>query len=771
MSGPKEDVLAAAESLNPPVTLRAIGESVPRVDGRLKVTGAARFTAEHQPAGLLYAIPVVSGIASGRVRSIDLTAALALPGIVTGFTHETAPRIKPLPENVQGIQYAGEGGLIEMFLPLQSDEVHYAGQVVALLIADTFEQGLYAASLVKVDYEQRPGEFVMDDASSRAKPESYCGMEPLQLSTGDPAAAYDEAEVRQDTSYETPVHHHNAMEIMSTVASWEQIEGEDHLLVYDTTRVLKTLSSVMAHCLDIPEANLTVEVKYLGGSFGSKAWMFGHPLLVASCARALGRPLKLEWARDDMFTLNGYRPATRQRMRLGASHDGDISSLRHNAVSATSTVSGYPEPVTGMTMMMYGVENLLISQEIRHLNLPTPSPMRGVGVLAGGWALETALDELSVELDIDPIELRLRNHADRGPFSGKPFSSKHLRECYRRGSELIGWDARRRPQTAPATRSTSRELVGLGMASSTLPAVLDKASVHATLNIDGTAVMSSATHEIGNGAWTIFAQVAADALALPLERVRFELGVSTLPNSPITAGSRTTASVGAAALNAGRNLLSNLIKMASGDPNSPLAGLAPTDIQAEDGVLSSLLEPHRRDNYTAVLRRAGIETIEADGELAPDDEPGYELHSFGAIFAQVRVDVHTGVIRVPRLVGVFDVGRVVNPRTTRSQLEGAMIAGLGAALFEESYFDPNNGRAVVRSLADYHIPACADVPDFLVETLGIPDPAMGELGARGLGELGTNNVPAAIGNALYNATGVRMRALPLTPDRVLEALR
>ena len=648
---------------------------------------------------------------------------------------------------------------------MQDDHIHYAGQTVAIVIADTFERATYAASLVHVTYAEKLPELNMETASHRSKPKSYCGMEPLQLSTGDPEAAYENAETRFERTYETPVHHHNAIEILSTIASWEQRDGQDFLLIYDTTRVLKTLSAVLAHCLGLQKSNVQIIVKYLGGAFGSKAWMFGNTLLTSACAKKIGRPLKIEWTRQQMFELNGHRPATRQTMKLGAARNGQISSLQHNAVSHTSTVSGYPEPVTGMTMMMYGIPNLAISQEIRHLNLPSPCPMRGVGVLAGGWALETAFDELAFELGIDPIDLRMTNDAQKAPLSGLPFSSKHLRKCFDRGKELFGWERR---NAKPRSTKAGNDYIGYGCASSTLPAVLDDATAEATIFANGTATMRSATHEIGNGAYTIFEQIAADALAMPVERVRFDLGDSTFPDSPITAGSRTTASVGAAVLAAGRNVLNKLKELAHHDSKSPLFKIPLDEMEAGEGRLFIQAEPERGEDYGVILRRANQEFLCASGELKTGKtHKNSELHSFGAIFAEVRVDERTGVIRVARLVGVFDVGRVVNPRTTRSQLMGGMIAGLGGALTEESYFDPNNGRAVIRNLADYHIPSCADTPQITVETLGIPDPQMGELGARGLGEIGTNNVPAAIGNAVFNAIGKRLRSLPLTPDKII----
>ena len=755
---------------------RSVGQAMPRVDGRAKVTGAARFTAEHTPEGLVHGVVIGSAIACGRIASVDAAEAEALPGVVAVITPATAPRLKPLPDKVQGIQYSGAGGLIEMLLPMQDDRVHYAGQAVVLVIADTFERATHAATRVRIAYEDETPELDLDTATRRSKPDDYCGMEPLQLSNGDPDKAHAAAEVRLELAYETPVHTHSAIETLATVAAWEKRDGNDFLTLYDTTRVIKTANTVLAHCLDLAETDIHLIVKFLGGSYGSKAWMFGNVLLVASCARAIGRPLKVEWSRHQMFELNGYRPETRQTIRIGSTRDGNITSLRHAAVTPTSTVSGYPEPVTGMTMMMYDVPNLAIAQEIRHLNVPTPSPMRGVGVLAGGWALETAMDELAHDLGIDPVELRMRNDAKQGPLSGRPFSSKHLDRCFARGRELIGWERRGKP----GEQRDGRWATGLGVAASTLPAVLDQACAHATLFADGTAKVSSATHEIGNGAYTVFTQIAADALGLPFKAVAFDLGDSTLPDSPITAGSRTTASVGAAVLDAGHKLVDALKDLARHTPDGPLTGAAADDIMAVDGRLTLRSDSAIGEAYESVLRRAGKDRLDADGEFTPATKrkfaasvltKQYELHSFGAIFAEVRVDLDTGVVRVVRLVGVYDVGRVINPRTAASQLRGAMIAGLGGALTEEGWFDPNNGRAVVRNLADYHVPACADVPEITIETLDFPDPQMGALGARGLGEMGTNNMPAAIGNAIFNATAKRLRSLPLTPDRVMEALR
>lgn len=343
-----------------PFQPRSVGQAFPRVDGRLKVTGSARFTAEHRPAGLVHGVVIGSAIACGRVAAVHTATAEALPGVIVVVTPFSAPKLKPLPDKVQGIQYSGKGGLIEMLLPMQDDQIHYAGQAVAMVIAESFEQATYAATHVQIKYIEQVPELNLNKATRRSKPDNYCGMESLQLSTGDPVKAFEQTEVRLEREYATPAHFHSAIETLATVAEWTQQDGADVLLIYDTTRVIKTTRAVLAHCLDMPESNIRLRVKFLGGSYGSKAWMFGNVLLVASCARAVGRPLKVEWTRQQMFELNGYRPVTRQTMRIAATQAGKITSLRHDALSPTSAVSGYPEPVTGMTMMMYDVPNLAI---------------------------------------------------------------------------------------------------------------------------------------------------------------------------------------------------------------------------------------------------------------------------------------------------------------------------------------------------------------------------------------------------------------------------
>ena len=734
------------------------------MDGWLKVTGAATYTAEHPVSGITHGVFVGSAIAKGCIASIDSARAKEASGVIAVMTHEQMPKLKSIPDKVDGIVFGGEGGLVEMMIPMQDDRIDYAGQAIALVIAETLEQALYAATLVDVSYHPETPEVNFESASRRSEPKNYCGIQPLQLSRGNPDTTFKAAEVQMQMEYEAPVHTHNAIELLSTIARWERIGDEDLLHLHDTTRVLKTLLAVLSHCLGMPEQNIQIISKYLGGAFGSKAWTFGMTIAVAVAAKLTGRPLKVEWSRQQAFELAGHRPATWQVLRLGATRQGRLSSLEHVARSSTSMVSGFPEACTGMTSVMYDVESLSISHDLRHLNLPTPLPMRGPGEMTGGWALECAMDELAYEIGRDPIEVLMENYAHVAPFSRLPFSSKHLRECCERGKELFGWEKR---QAVPRSTEIGDSLVGLGFSCNMHPAMQSPATASATIFADATAVIRSATHELGNGAWTIFRQIAADALAMPLEHVDFVLGDSSYPNAPITTGSQTTASVGPAVLAAGRLAVEALKQIAHDDSGSPFYKVSLQAIRADSGTLYL-------DGSPSITRSMGLccagraRFRGSTRKSAPGDErKRYEFYSFGAVFAEARVDVDTGIVRVPRIVGVYDVGRLINPKTAHSQLMGGVIFALGATLMEASMFDRHNGRAVVRNLADYHVTSCADTPEITIECLGIPDPYIGELGAHGVGECGVNGVPAAISNAVFNATGKRVRQLPITLDKLL----
>jgi len=747
----------------------ATGQPLPRVDGRLKVTGAARYTAEWEVPGLVYGAVVDSARAHGTVRALDVRAARKAPGVLAVLTHENAPRLHPIPEKVGGTQFRGEGGITETRQPLQNATVEYAGQPLAVVVADTHERARYAATLVRVTYDEQPPELAMQSASRTTRPESFVGSkeEKLQVTIGDPNTALAAAPVQLKQVYESAITHHNPIEQLATIARWETRNGADFLTLYDTTRGVEVLQQVMATSLGLPQDSVHVICPFIGGAFGSKGWLYAPPLLTAMAARVVGRPVKIEWRRQAMFAVAGQRAATRQTLSLGATREGKITALRHDTLTHSSQSSGFVEPCARVSRMMYAVPNMGFTHQLAHLHLPSPCPMRGPGETVGGWALECALDELAAALKLDPVELRLRNYADQNPETGKPWSSKHLRECYARGRQLIGWDARN-PQ--PRSMRDGNQLVGYGMATTMYPAGRREAQARATIFADGRALVQSATHELGNGAYTIFRQISADALALPVEQVRFELGDSSLPSAPTTGGSTTTATVGPAAQAAARAALQALKDMAVRDAQSPLFGAAPEAITARQGRLVLQADPSKGEAYGDILRRAQQPSIVATDSAKPGEERDkYSFYSFGALFAQVRVDEASGSIRVARLCGVYDVGRLMNPQTARSQIIGGMTMGLGAALTEATHYDPRNGRAVVRNLADYHVPSMADTPDIQVEWLNIPDPHISELGARGIGEIGCVGTAAAITNAVFHATGRRLRSLPLTPDKVLPA--
>ena len=744
----------------------AIGQSLPRADGRLKVTGAATYTAEWQVPGLTYGAVVDSGIARGTVRSFDLTAAHAAPGVLAIVTHENAPRLRPMLDKGAGQQITGEGGLGEFRQPLQSNEIFYGAQSVALVVADTPEQARYAASLVRVTYDEETPELDLDTARRRVFPKVFAGTDTMQKSTAKAQAAIEAAPVQITSQYDSSICHHNPMELLSTIARWEERDGVTHLHLYETTRGVALLRDVCAKAFNLPKENIHVVAHFLGGAFGAKAWTFFNPLLVALAARVVGRPLKVEWRRQQMFSVGGQRPATRQIMRLGATPEGKLLDLIQESSSHSSPVSGFMEPNMRLPRMMYDTE-IGFTSRLSYLNLPSPCTMRGPGMTAGGWALECAMDELATALRLDPIELRLINYAEKSPDTGQPFYHKRLRECYARGKELFGWHAR--PST-PRTRRVGNNLIGYGMAGTAHPAIQMASSAQATLFADGRALVRTAAHELGNGAYTVLAQIAADGLGLPVDRVRVELGDSDLPPAIPAFGSMTTSTVGPAVLGAARQVVTVLKELAAKAVKSSLFGAAPADIVAHEGRLDWRTRPGKSEEYGTILRRAGRSEVTGDFHSKSGEELGQpEIFSFGAIFAEVRVDEATGVVRVARLCGVFDAGRLINPRTAHSQLMGGMLYNLGATLTEESLYDPRNGLPVVRNLADYHVPSCADTPQVVVEILDVPDPTIGELGAHGVGELGCNGVPAAITNAIFNATGKRLRRLPITPDQVLAA--
>jgi xanthine dehydrogenase YagR molybdenum-binding subunit len=714
-----------------------IRQPLTRVDGRLKVTGAAKYAAEFSPDGLVYAQLIQCTIARGSVVSVDVAEAKALPGVLGVFTRADIPPFHPYPDDA-----TKKGSPGESRVPLQDDEIHFAGQHLGIVVADSLEAVRQAVSVVRVHYAPGRPALRLDDPDANKtafEPETFVGREKLQVSRGDVAGALAGAKTKIDLTYTTPIENHNPIETYSTIAMWETPE---RLLVHEATRGIKQLQKILWNALRLQKEDVRIICPFLGGAFGSKGFQWSHILLTAAAAKLVHRPVKLHFTRPQMFDSAGQRAHTSQRVALGADEGGKLVALRHDSTMHCSPVSEYPEACGNMSRMLYSCPNMTVSHRLVRLNYTSPCPMRAPGEAPGVFALECAIDEMAGRLNMDPLEFRLRNYADMDENEKKPWSSKHLRECYERAAKKFGWE-KRNPK-AGATRAKDGSRVGWGMATSVYPAGQQTAAAKGTIGRDGIVIIRSATHEIGTGTYTTMSQLAAGALGLPIENIRFELGDSEFPEAPTNGGSWLTASVGPAVLGVCSALKKRFREVTRSDwPNDP---------------------QRLRD----ALNAPNIPTIEAEWKSDPDkaEREQFSFQSFGAIFVEVTVD-DLGQTRVKRVVSVYDVGRILNPRLARSQIMGATLFGMGMALMEETVPDLNSGRFVNANLAEYHVPTCADTPEFDIDFIDEPDPHMPDLGARGIGEIGIVGAPAAIANAIYHATGKRVRDLPITPDKLL----
>jgi xanthine dehydrogenase YagR molybdenum-binding subunit len=737
------------------MTRPLVGTAIDRIDGKKKVTGGATYAAEVQVANVAHAVIVGSTVGRGRVKAIDTRTAEAAPGVLAVLTHHNAPRFPGVAER--------QNPNDRVVQALQDDIVLYHDQPIAVVVADTLERAQHAAALVTAAYDATPVVADLEaDLAAAFVPETSAG--PARTTRGSVAAGLAAAKTRIDATYTTPVETHNPMEPHATIAVWH---GADHLTLYDSTQAIFNVRRRLAGMLGLVPENVRVINHFVGGGFGSKGAPWSHVVLAAIAARASGRAVKLAITRPQAQSLVGHRPKTVQKIELGADARGQLTAVRHEVVSETSRFDQFIESCTGVTRMLYACPNLATVQRLVRIDVPTPTFTRAPGESTGTFALESALDELAYRAGIDPLELRRKNHADRDPESGKPWSSKSLLACYQRGAEAIDWS--RRPSKVRALRD-GRWLIGLGVATTTRPSRQLPASARARMLPDGRAIVAAGTQDIGTGTYTIMTQIAGDALGLPLGDVRFDLGDTALPETPPSVGSFTAASTGPAVHNAAVALRRTLIEQAVRDPASPLHGLGADAIDAEGGALVARVDRKRRDGYAAIVTRSGRPeiSVELHTQASPDRD-AYSVHGFGAVFARVRIDEELGELRLDRLVGAFAAGRILNPKTAHSQLIGGMVWGIGQALHEHSVRDARTARMVTRDLADYHVPVHADVPDLEVILVPEEDPHVNELGAKGLGELSTPGVAAAIANAVYHATGTRVRDLPITPDKLMRA--
>lgn len=733
-----------------------VGQGINRVDGRLKVTGAARYAVEWPIERMAYAALVGSRIANGRIKSFDLSDAQKVPGVLHIMTHENAPKLKPVMTN------PAEGDAAGRRVPLQSPIVYYSGQYIAMVIAEELEQARRAAELIRVAYEEQPPATDMERERGKAQPpKGKVAGKPAVATRGNPDAALESAAVRVDEIYRTPTEHHNPMEPHATTAHWEG----DKLTVYDATQYTYGVRHAMAVTFGIPEENVRTICKFTGGGFGCKGTVWAHVSLAAAAAREVKRPVRLATTRQQMFANMGHRAETEQRVALGASREGKLSVIIHEGLSHTSTYDEYVEPFSKPTHMLYAAENFRAAQKLVPLNVGTPTYMRAPGETSGMFALESALDELAYKLGIDPIKLRLINYAETDPDSKLPWSTKLLKESYEKGAELFGW-SRRKPQ--PASMQQGRYLIGMGMSSAVYPVNHFPSSARVRIQQDGTAIAESSTHDLGTGTYTVLMQVAADTLGLPVERVRIEIGDTNLPKAFVSGGSTTVMSVGSAIQGAGRAAIAKLKELARADNRSPLYGAGVEQIVAAGGRLAHAGQPSKAESYGDIISRAGLKEVEASFDMQFNDkEKKFSSHSFGAHFAEVRVDRDFGEVRVTRFTGVFDIGRVMNMKLAESQMRGGIVMGIGMALMEETVLDKNFGRIVNQDLGEYHVPVNADVPHMDVLLLDNFDEHASPIGAKGAGEIGIVGVAAAVSNAVYHATGVRIRELPITPDKLM----
>lgn len=730
---------------------KIIGKPLDRVDGKLKVTGQAPYTADVCVKNLAYGVIFQSAIAHGKVIDIQTTDALAAPGVIDIITYKQTPTLVkipffPTPEN----------------LPTEvDDDIYYNGQHLGVVIAETLEQAEFAANLVKISYAAAEPIVTMAQAEIFEPESIFLGIMPGKITRGDIEAGKATAEVVVDAVYTTPMEHHNPLETSATVAVWE---GEN-LTLYETTQGISATQRSIAAVLGISPANVRVISPYLGGGFGCKALLRSHTILAAIAARQVKRPVKVVLTREQMYTACGYRSPTRQNLTLGANTAGKLTFIHHIGTSLTSPFQEFVEPVGAPTTMMYACPHLQVQYRLGRVNTITPTFMRAPGEAPGMFALESAMDELAIALNIDPIELRLRNHADIEPQTGLPWSSKSLKECYHQGAQLFGWSLR---NPIPGSMRDGDYLIGWGMASATFPSNSGKASVQVEIFANGEVQVKTGTQDIGTGTYTVMTQVAAAALGVDSEQVKFALGDSNLPNAPIAGNSMTVASVSPAVHQAASAAKAKMIEMAIADVNSPLYQTKVADIAVESGEIYLKENPAQRDSYSEILRRHDLGSLEATRETAPHPESkNYAKHSFGAIFVEIAVDELLGEIKVRRCVGVYSVGKILNSKTARSQVIGGITWGIGMALMEKTVIDAQQGRIVNANLSDYLIPVHTDIPQIEVEFVPETDAYINSIGTKSLGELPIVGVAAAIANAVYHATGKRIRDLPITPDKLL----
>jgi xanthine dehydrogenase YagR molybdenum-binding subunit len=736
------------------------GMAVSRVDGRAKVTGSAQYAAEHGAADLCYGVAVNSTVAKGRIKQIDTIAALSAHGVIAVITHLNRPKMRS--NDLAYKDMTAPGG--SPFRPLFSDRVFYSGQPIALVVADTFEAARHAATLLKVTYDVEEHDTNLLASLDRAyKPRPLkAGFTPPS-SKGDADAAWDAAPVKIESEYYNGVEHHNPMEMHASTV----IYGEDgHLTIYDKTQSSQNSRWYVSHAFGLSKDKVTVRNPYVGGAFGSGLRPQYQLPLAVMAALQLKRSVRVVLTRQQMFSF-GHRPETWHKLRLAASRDGKLQAISHEAIQETSRLEDYVEVVVNWSGQMYACDNIKLGYQLVAQDRYSPIDMRAPGAAHGVHALEVAMDELAYELKMDPLELRLRNYAEINPLEDKPFSSKELRQCYKLGAERFGWKDR---PVEPRSMRDGDELIGWGMATGMWDSLVMVARVSAVLHADGRLVVSSAASDIGTGTYTVMSMIAAEALGLPLERVTFQLGDSTLPLAPVEGGSSHVATVGSGVAGACDKLKASLLKLAQAQTDSIFKGLKLKDVEFNDGMMHLRAQPGNGVQLHELLAAAGKDRLEEKFLLTPQmlKQRKYSRAVHSAVFCEVRVNEKLGMVRVTRVVDAVAAGRIISAKTAASQIVGGVVWGISQALHEETFTDHRLGRFMNHNYAEYHVATNADIHDIQVIFADEDDRVVSkQLGAKGVGEIGIVGVAAAVANAIFHATGKRLRTTPITPDKLL----
>ncbi len=737
-----------------------VGQPYPRVDGRLKVTGSAQYSAEYALPGLTHAALVHSTIAKGTITALDTTAAAAVPGVLAVMTYQNAPRMYA-PTDAYVVNMANPLAGSTTTLPVMQDPtIHWNGQPVAVVVADTLATALYAASLVHVTYAAQTPRLVLAAHKDQAFMPDHMVLLPPEIKKGDAEGQLPLAPVRVDLTYTTPYLNHNAMEPHATTATWLD---DEHLTVYDATQYPSGVQETLVQLFGLEPTGVRVVTKFVGGAFGGKVAMWQNTALAAAAARLVGRPVQLNLARASVNYMVGGRTTTEQRVALGATPDGQLTALIHSGYTmCTSDV--YAEQFSAMARHQYAVPNIHVWQKVVELDRVQNSFMRAPGETPGSFALESAMDELAYKLGMDPLALRRRNEPSQDPTEDTPFSSRSLLEAYDQGARLFGWNPR---CPTPGTTQVGDWLIGTGVAGSYYPVQPLPATVRARLTPEGEVTVFTSSVEMGVGATTVQTQHIAERFGVAFACAHYVHGDSDLPVSRAMGGSAATAAVGSAIQAAAEKLTDELLKLANKDQNSPLRRADRANVQLRNGGLYLRDQPTVGTAYQELLATQDQPFIEVEGSSPPPTEGAkYSMASYGVHFCEVGVHALTREVRVRRFVTVMDCGRIVNPQTARSQIMGGIIMGIGMALLEEAVYDERTGRLLTPTLGDYHVPVNADIPPIDVHFLNLPDPHTA-LGVKPVGEIGIVGTAAAVANAVYHATGIRVRDLPITVDKLL----